>query len=207
MIAADSFVDLSFHLSGTQPLWSDHGYSLYGAIARVLPHVHEPNEIGILPISGQQVGDRKMQLTQSSRLTLRVASTDIAAWLGLAGKTLEVSGVKVHVGVPEVRGLIPATALRSRLVTTKNCQDQARFEAELNRQLKSLGISDEVIITIVKRRTIRIHQKEVVGYEIILEALTAEESLTLQTHGLGGRRHMGCGIFVSLNAKEVIHAS
>ena len=197
MITADPFVDLSFHISGTQPLWSDHGYSLYGAIARVLPQVHEPNEIGILPISGQQIGGRQMQLTKSSRLTLRVASTDIAAWLGLAGKTLEVCGVKVQVGVPEVRGLISATALRSRLVTTKNCQDQARFEAELNRQIKALGISDEVIVTIVKRRTVRIHNKEVVGYEVILEGLSAEESIALQTTGLGGRRHMGCGIFVA----------
>ena len=198
MITADPFVDLSFHISGAQPLWSDHGYSLYGAISRVLPQVHQPNEIGILPISGQSVGGRKMQLTKSSRLTLRVASTDIASWLGLAGKTLEIGGAKVQVGVPEIRGLIPATALRSRLVTTKNCQDQARFEAELNRQMKALGISDEVIVTIVKRRTVRIRDKEVVGYEIIFEGLNEEESIAIQTTGLGGRRHMGCGIFVAL---------
>ncbi len=201
MITADPLVDLSFNISGTQPLWSDHGYSLYGAISRVLPQAHQPNEAGILPISGQLVGDRKMQLTKFSRLTLRVASTDIASWLALAGKTLEIGGAKIQVGVPEIRGLVPATALRSRLVTTKNCQDQTRFEAELNRQLKALGVSDEVIVTIVKRRTVRIHDKEVVGYEIVLECLSAEESIAIQTSGLGGRRHMGCGIFVVLQPK------
>jgi len=87
--------------------------------------------------------------------------------------------------------------LRSRLVTTKNCQDQTRFEAELNRQMKALGVSDHVIVTIIKRRTVRIHDKEVVGYEVVLEGLSAEESIAIQTAGLGGRRHMGCGIFVA----------
>lgn len=197
MITADPFVDLSFHISGAHPLRSDHGYSLYGAISRVLPHVHQPNEIGILPISGKSVGGRQMQLTKSSRLTLRVASTDIVSWLALAGKTLEIVGAKVQVGVPEIRGLIPATALRGRLVTTKNCQNQARFEAELSRQMKAIGVSDQVIVTIAKRRTVRIHEKEVVGYEVILEGLSAAESIAIQTTGLGGRRHMGCGIFVA----------
>jgi len=201
MITSDPFIDLSFHISGRQSISADHGYSLYGAIARLLPQVHQPNEIGILPISGQLVGDRRMQLTKASRLTLRVASTDIATWLGLAGKTLEIGSTKVQVGVPEVRGLVPSTALRSRLVTTKNCQDQTRFEAELNRQMKELGLSDQVIVTIIKRRTVRIHDKEVVGYEVVLEGLSAEESISIQTYGLGGRRHMGCGIFVVLQLK------
>jgi len=31
---------------------------------------------------------------------------------------------------------------------------------------------------------------------VLIEGLTAEESLTVQEHGLGGRRHMGCGLFV-----------
>ncbi len=197
MITEDPHVDLSFHISGVQPLWSDHGYSLYGAISRVLPQIHEPNEIAVLPISGQQIGGRQMQLTRSSRLTLRVASSDIASWLGLAGKTLEIGGARVQIGVPEIHAIIPATALRSRLVTTKNCQDQTRFEAELHRQMKALGLNDQVIVTIIKRRTVRIHDKEVVGYEVVLEGLSAEESISIQTAGLGGRRHMGCGIFVA----------
>ena len=154
MITDDPYVDLSFHISGVQPLWSDHGYCLYGAISRVLPQIHQPNEIAVLPISGQQIGGRQMQLTRSSRLTLRVASTDIASWLGLAGKTLEIGGSKVQIGVPEIRSLIAATALRSRLVTTKNCQDQTRFEAELNRQMKALGLSDQVIVTIFNRHAL-----------------------------------------------------
>ena len=196
MLTSKNCIDLAFQVTSQSPLGSDHGYQLFGAIARLLPQIHEPNGIAVLPISGQQIGDRRIQLGKSSRLTIRVTSSDIAAWLPLAGKTLDVAGAKLQIGVPEIRSLIPTTALRSRLVTTKNCQDQPRFELELRRQMTALGVSEQAIFSIGKRRTIRIRDKEVVGYEVILEGLTADESLSIQTIGLGGRRHMGCGVFV-----------
>jgi len=49
------------------------------------------------------------------------------------------------------------------------------------------------------RRTVRIHDREVVGFALRVQDLTAEESLHLQEHGLGGRRLFGCGIFVPDN--------
>ena len=196
MLTSENCIDLAFQVTSQSPLSSDHGYQLFGAISRLLPQVHEPNGVAVLPISGQQIGDRNIQLGNSSRLTIRVASSDIATWLPLAGKTLEVAGVKLQIGVPEIRSLIPTTALRSRLVTTKNCQDQPRFELELRRQMTALGVNEQAIYSIGKRRTIRIRDKEVVGYEVIVEGLTADESLAIQTTGLGGRRHMGCGVFL-----------
>ena len=198
MLTSENCIDLAFQVTSQTPMFSDHGYQLFGAISRLLPQVHEPNGIAVLPISGQQIGDRKIQLGKSSRLTIRVASTDIATWLPLAGKTLDVAGAKLQIGVPEIRSLIPATALRSRLVTTKNCQDQPRFELELRKQMAAFGVNEQAIFSIGKRRTIRIRDKEVVGYEVIIEGLTADESLAIQTSGLGGRRHMGCGVFVAM---------
>lgn len=198
MIISEPYIDLSFSLQSSSPIWSDHGFSLFGAISRVLPEAHEANGVGILPIAGSQIGQRKIQIDARSRLTLRISSSDIARWIPLAGKTLEVDGALLQVGVPEVRSLVPTTAIRSRLVTTKNGQDQARFEAEIRRQIEALGVSPEAIVSIIKRRTIRIHSKEVVGYEIVIEGLSFDDSLAIQTHGLGGRRHMGCGVFVAV---------
>lgn len=44
-----AFVDLSFPLIGKMlPL--DHGYSLYGALCRLLPNLHEHKAVGIHPI-------------------------------------------------------------------------------------------------------------------------------------------------------------
>ncbi len=196
MATSEPHVDLCFCVHSSSPLWSDHGFSLFGAISRILPDAHNTNTIGILPIAGSQIGNRKIQIDARSRLTLRIPSGDIARWLPLAGKTLDVSGVPLQVGVPEIRALIPTTTVRSRLVTTRNGQDQSRFETEIRRQLVAIGVDANAIVSIIKRHTIRIHAKEVVGYELVIGGLSFDESLAIQTHGLGGRRHMGCGLFV-----------
>ena len=94
-----------------------------------------------------------MQLTNHSRLVIRTSTEQISLWLALAGKSLDIGGSKIRVGVPQIFALQPATALRSRLVTTKNCQDQARFETELRRQLDVLEVSSAAIVTVRKHRT------------------------------------------------------
>lgn len=44
-------------------------------------------------------------------------------------------------------------------------------------------------------RSIRIKDKNVLGYGVVIEGLSNEDSLKLQGHGLGGRKHFGCGWF------------
>jgi len=46
------------------------------------------------------------------------------------------------------------------------------------------------------RRTIRIHDKEVVGFAIGVDQLTKEESIRLSGERDWGRRKFGCGIFI-----------
>lgn len=46
-----------------------------------------------------------------------------------------------------------------------------------------------------RRKVMRIREKKVIGFALHATELTAEESLLLQEHGLGGRRKMGCGFF------------
>lgn len=199
-----SNLELSFNLVGEQPLAADHGYALYGAISRQLPQIHSENGIGVHPIAGRQVGQRQLMLTRYSRLTLRVVDGEITPLLSLAGTSLRVGESMLRVGVPQVRPLIPATALRSRLVVIKVSGITAKqltpklFLGSAQKQLDTMGISREVLVTLGKRRTMRIKQREIVGYEMLVEGLSAEESLVLQETGLGGKRHMGCGVFVPL---------
>ncbi len=202
-------IDLSFVLTGTADIPADHGYHLYAAISRALPSVHEPNKIGIHPIRGRLVGDRRMQICDFSRLTIRVAPERIPDLLPLARTQLNIAGTPIGMRVPEVHALKPATALRSRLVTIKvsgdrsetRPPDEASFLTAVRRQLDTLNVSSEAQLTLGKRRTLRIKDKEVVGYELLVSALTAQESIALQERGLGGRRHMGCGIFVPFNPR------
>jgi len=196
-------VDLAFSLVSTHAVPADHGYLLYSAVSRMLPEVHQADGYGIHPIRGRQVGGRTLQLTEQSRLVIRVDAEQIARFLPLAGKPLQLLDRTLRIGVPQVRALVPATTLRSRLVTIKLPDTVSQppeaaaecFRAAVLRQLHELGASGEVQVSLGKRRTLRIKDKEVFGYEVLLERLTAEESILVQEHGLGGRRHMGCGVF------------
>ena len=202
-------VDLSFSLVGNKAVAADHGYVLYGAISRLLPEVHRENGIAVHPVRGRQVGNRQLMLMPWSRLTLRVADNQIASLLLLAGKSLRLGDANVRVGVPTVNSLAPTAALRSRLVVIKvaNIQPESvtaeQFANAVRRQLDELDVSAKAIVTIGKRRTLRVKQRELVGYEVVLDGLTAEESISVQEQGLGGKRHMGCGVFVPAGTENL----
>jgi CRISPR-associated protein Cas6 len=103
---------------------------------------------------------------------------------------------------------VPTTALRSRLVNIKVAKirpestTEEQFAGAVRRQLNALGISEAASVTVGKRRTMRVKERELVGYEVLVEGLTAEESITLQERGVGGKRHMGCGVFVEAARKS-----
>jgi CRISPR-associated protein Cas6 len=193
------YVDLAFRLTGTTvPV--DHGYALYAALSRIVPEIHDVRAIGVQPIRGVYSGDGALHLTDFSRLILRLPDDQIRTYLKLAGKKLEVDGHSLRVGVPQVRALLPVASLRARLVTIKGFMDEGLFLAAAKRQLQSLGIAGEVHLG--ERRTFRVKEKQVVGFEVAVTGLTAEESLVLQEKGLGGRRRMGCGIFVPMEVRS-----
>lgn len=188
----DPKVDLCFQITGrTLPV--DHGFALYGAINRILPCIHEDREIGLKLIRGRYIGDGIIDISPRSELVLRLPAGQIGVYIALAGKAMEIAGHKFTVGIPATRSLIPAVALSSPLVTTKNGTEQARFETEIKNQMETLGLNGRV--TVGKRRTFKVHGKQVVGYSILVTELSPEESILLQENGLGGRRKMGCGFF------------
>ncbi|QDU61034.1 CRISPR-associated endonuclease Cas6 [Planctomycetes bacterium Pan216] len=191
-------LDLSFRLRSESAIAADHGYLLYSALSTLVPRLHQGNGIGVHPIAGRQNGDRNLQLQSWSRMTIRTPETGIGELVGLAGKSLKVGGQSLGIGIPEVWPLVPATSLRARLVTIKGFLDADAFLEAARRQLADLGISNETIATVTRRRTLRIKDKEIVGFELLVEALSAEESIKIQEQGVGGRRHMGCGIFVPM---------
>jgi CRISPR-associated protein Cas6 len=217
-------VDVGFRILG-KSIPADHGYALYGAIARIAENggrkvLHEPpteswKRAAILPINGRAIGDRKLMLSPTSRLMIRLDSELIKDILPLAGKTLDLDGSIVRVGVPTIYSLKPAARLRSRLVVIKGMMEAEPFLQSVRYALEKLNVKGtpgllkrqlnkalegktgaEPKHSPFIRRTIRIHDKEVVGYAVEVQDLTADESLTLQEHGIGGRRKFGCGVFV-----------
>ena len=194
-----STIDLAFRLMGTAvPV--DHGYALYAAINRVVPELHDAKDIGVHPVRGRFNGDGCLLLSPASRLIVRTPDDRIREFLKLAGKTLEVDGHRFQVGVPEVRVLRPVAALYARLVTIKGFMEPEQFLDAARRQLEAMGSTAK--LELGERRTFRVKDKQVVGFEVLATELDAEGSLKLQEVGIGGRRRMGCGVFVEVHSDD-----
>ena len=186
------YIDLAFRLTGNKvPV--DHGYALYSAISRLVPEIHEAKNVGVHPVRGTYSGNGELMLRDSSRLVVRLESEQIGQFLKLAGQKLEIDSYGFRVGVPEVRLLLPRAALYSRLVTIKGFMEPDAFLEAAKRQLEKIGVQAELAVG--ERRTLRVKDKQVVGFELAATGLSTEDSLRLQETGIGGRRHMGCGIF------------
>lgn len=199
-IVLSTKIDLCFPSFGNF-LPVDHGFALYSAISRVLPVIHKDQNVGVKLVSGRYVGGGLLDISPASELVLRIPVDNIGQYLKLAGKKLEVLGHIIIVGVPFIRPLLPAIALYSPLVTTKNGHDLIRFEKEIKRQIAKLNIKGN--FNIGRRRTFQVHGKQIVGFELFLTNLNASESIRLQEHGLGGRRKFGCGLFYKWSKSSV----
>jgi len=191
------FVDLVFQVMGTR-IPVDHGYQLFSSISKVLPVFHEAQDIRLGLIRGKYLGDGLLDIHPKTELVLRLPSDGIAKFINLAGKRLDIDGCCVQIGIPNTRALIPAASLYAHIVTTKNGNEEPRFQNEISHQVEKLGIDGKLHIG--ERRTFRVHDKQVVGYSVSIDELTAEESIALQEAGLGGRRKMGCGFFEPLKS-------
>lgn len=172
-------------------------------------------EVGIHPINGWLAGEGKINLTSRSRLTLRLDAARIADVMQLAGKRLVLGDDELRVGIPRPYALKPAARLYSRLVVIKGFMKPEPFLEAARRQLEEKGVNGRVGLVQRRRessfegrsrsspercpyvrRTICIRDKQVVGYAVTVDELSAEDSIRLQEVGIGGRRRFGCGIFV-----------
>jgi CRISPR-associated protein Cas6 len=199
-MAEPTHVDAAFPLVG-KSLPLDHGYLLFSAVSRILPALHERKAWGLHPVLGRRVGPGQLELIGSSALKVRLPVSELGAALQLAGKTLEVAGNKVTVGVPKIFPLEPKPTLKSRFVTIKHhAESEVGFAAAIRQHLgslKNLGQAPATIdVQVGPRRVIKVGDHTIVGFPVMLTGLLAQASLSIQQEGIGGRRHMGAGIFV-----------
>ena len=206
-------IDLQFAIYG-ETIPADHGYHLLSSISKIIDSAHGDDTIGIHPISGIPIGNRMLSLNKKSKLTFRLDVDRIKEFLSLGGKTLVINGNKIQVGVPKSNALIPSARLYSRLVIIKGFMEPESFLKAAQKQLKEMKIEGKPYLikqpeiaeankdkksgthSPYLRRTIRIRNKEIVGFAMGIEQLTAEESILVQENGIGGRRRFGCGIFI-----------
>jgi len=210
-------IDLAFQVSADSSLPPDHRYHLFSGVSNVVPDVHGGGPFAIHSLVGRQSESGELELTRYSRLIIRCEATRIGELLSLSGTTIRVGNTNLFCGAPEVRKLLSAATLRSSFVTIKRSDkktDELSFVEAAKKQLKQIGISENVELELPARqsrkgevrsarRTFAIKGRQIIGYEVRLHGLTADESFAVQTHGIGGRRAMGCGLFKPFRLKEI----
>ena len=188
-------LELWFPVEG-RTLPSDHAYRLFSAVAAAVPALHDLPDWGLHTLRGTRLAPGFIELSQRPRLGFRLLADDISKFLGLIGRTLDVGGHFLRLGPPTVCQLEPSPALSARLVTIKPFLESVGFCEALKRQL---GSSDLMMpgasVSLGERNVVTIDGQKIVGFAVRVENLSPEESLRLQTAGVGGRRKLGCGLF------------
>lgn len=197
--------DLSFPISsGIVPL--DHGYILYSALSEILPEIHKADWLLIFPLSGKKIGNNSLLLTDTSQIRLRFPLEHINTILKLQNKTIKIKDKIFSLKDPTIHGLKYIKNLFSRKVYI-NVSDKPidennkiefekfkiNFQKSVEKQLNELNISGN--INILGRQRIKIKDNILITFSVLIENLNKEDSIKLQSYGIGGKHKMGCGIF------------
>ena len=194
-------VELHFPFTG-RTLTTDHGYGLYGAISRIIPEVHSADWLTIATMKGAAVGDGSLQLDGASTLKIRLPQDRVTVLLKLAGKRLDIDGHTIRLGAPQIHLLKPSSVLYARIVTIKGYTEPGPFLDAVRRKMQGLNVVGQPVVG--PRRVVRIDNQTIVGFAVAISELNDEGSILLQERGIGGRRHMGCGVFFPVAIDRVI---
>ncbi|MCC6328786.1 MAG: type I-MYXAN CRISPR-associated protein Cas6/Cmx6 [Acidobacteria bacterium] len=196
-------INVAFPLQG-QRLPADHGYQLFAAVSKIISESHDLEKsekwLGVELISGVPFDRGLIVLpTRNARLNLRIPADKFGEVIPLAGKSLDIGGHRIRLGIPTARPLQPVSSLYSRIVTFRNSMEIPKFLETAEKELAQKEIKATLELPKEgrsrQRRIITIKGKKIVGFSIIARKLSDEDSIKLQHLGLGGRRSMGCGIF------------
>ena len=117
-----------------------------------------------------------------------------------------MDGRAIQLGEPHTHALAPVSALWSRTVTI-HFRDLAVGAAQAQLAFRFAQEFPWGTFRILRPRTIRCEGRQLLGFELAVRGLTPQASLLLQAQGFGGRRVLGCGLFVPFSAPAKSKAS
>jgi len=158
--------------------------------------------MGVHAIRGLPTEAGYLTVAAFSTVRIRAPLTQLDHLLVLSGKRLEIAGYPIRLGVAQLHPLKPDASLRSELVTIKGYLEASDMEKGVRKQLDTQAVSTSVNVQIGRRRVLKVKQQVIVGFQVRLAGLSDEESLRIQHDGIGGRRHLGCGLFTTTQQAE-----
>lgn len=172
-----------------------YAFSLWRDIVRCLPWLEQEQHAGIVPLRGSESGGGTL-LSQRTKLVLRLPAALAKKAIELSGQQLNVDGSVLKVGQARERALKPSTTLHAYIVESE--LGEVEFLADMNAKLQDMKIPCKLICS--KQIIIKSNAAMLKGYGLVLHDLKPNASLHIQSVGLGGARHYGCGMFVHYKA-------
>lgn len=184
-------IDLAFAVTGGR-LPRDHRRALADAIEAELPWLATTPGAAVHPVKTPRAGGPELLLSQRSRLVLRLPRGRAADAEALAGRVLRFGEWYLGLGAAHRRELLPWGTLYAHCVTAAGHDDELAFQNAVQAELGALGVAGRVICGLAQRGP----AGELRGYSVMIDALSPEDSLQVQRHGVGAGRRLGYGVFV-----------
>jgi len=189
-------IDVVFPVSGIS-LNADHNYYLFAALCYAVPEFHTLENFSFNTINGVPNNQGLIKLGNQSILRIRLPLESYKLVNTLSNKILIINGNQIELGLPSYQTIQPKQILTSRIVTIKEAYTGENFVKSCQFRLQNLNINASLLIA--RRLSVRITKcrpYNVVGFTTILKNLTPDDSIKVQELGLGGKRRLGCGVFV-----------
>jgi CRISPR-associated protein Cas6 len=193
-------LDLCFPIIQGDVLEVDHGHALFLALSAACADLKRVPGLGVHAVRGI-LGERKgdLLLLDGSEVRLRIPAGSAPLLQRLAGTSLNVGGRGIRLGEPRLQLLTPASDLWARTVTI-HFQNPVRSAAQAQLERRFAQEFPWGCFRILRARNIRIEGRQLLGFETAVRNLSPQASLLLQGQGFGGRRALGCGLFVPIPA-------
>ena len=201
--AAADIVDAVFAIA-CPSLPVDHAYALQQAIQEALPWFAQEPRAGLHTVHGAASGsgwmrpegaDAMLQLSQRTKLVLRLPERRLQDAAALTGRTLDIAGWPMRVGRLSPRPLLRIASLFSRSVIFEGSMDETGFLAAAAEGLRALGIETSTMLC-GRDVTLATPQRAYRARSLMVTVATPAQSIALQRHGLGEARKLGCGLFI-----------
>ena len=199
----DDVVDAAFAIE-CRSLPVDHAFALSAAIQAALPWFAEEPEAGLHTVHGAASGagwkrpegeDALLQLSQRTKLVLRLPERRLQDAAALTGRTLDIAGWPMRVGRLSPRPLLRIASLFSRSVIFEGSDDETGFLAAAAEGLRALGVEASTMLC-GRDVTLATPQRAYRARSLMVTVATPSQSLDLQRQGLGEARKLGCGLFI-----------
>jgi CRISPR-associated protein Cas6 len=200
MTDAADMVDMAFAITGGR-LPAEHRGALADAIDAALPWLALTPDAGMHPLKLARGGPEPL-LSNRTRLTLRLPRSRAPEAAALAGRELPVGDGRLRLGDAHARELLPWGTLYAHCVAALDGDDELGFLQAVQAELDALGVAGRVICGLARRGA----GGAVQGYGVMVDGLSATDSLALQRHGVGAGRRFGYGLFVPHKSAAAVGA-